>query len=71
VKDLYLLAAIPRPTDIDHHDSALAVIGGHHEMICRLGCMVRMVCSPGHPRLIGCCPPSQPEGGAMRGPGAV
>ncbi len=26
--------------------ATLAVIGGHYEMICRLSCMVRMVCPP-------------------------
>jgi hypothetical protein len=39
-------------------NSTLAVIGGHHEMNCRLGCMVRMVRSLGHPQLVGCCPAS-------------
>src|SRR5437899_1175485 len=41
--------------------ASASVVGGDHEMICRLGCMVRMVCSLGHPQPVGCCPPSQPE----------
>jgi hypothetical protein len=53
VRDLCLLVAIPPPTDMDHHGLDSHLIGGDHEMICRLGCMVRMVCPPGRAQLVG------------------